>query len=469
MQKHLTAKEKNDIFCIIKKMENCKIMNKEDEKLSFYQKANLAIKASITNKATEEEKQQKLLDEFCEKIKKLEKIIDKFSYSICTHCVKSTNPSSKNPDVVMDLNYESKYLGTHSIINKVNANSENDENIELINKFDISVAAQFATAHSFLLKTISIEEKDYYIHEFITLDKKQQKEVFYNVFSKNETENEHILNIIKQIFKKSCEVFKDKELTLNDSLNKQILWNVDEDNDVYHNLIIMYPALLTNELYDKYMKVLLKNKKDREKNQKLENEEPKECEEQQELKTTSIIKNIAKIKNGGTNPINVSILTNRRNGYDYLLSTIPPIFCEEKRTLKTESFFNNELTTLLENENKLEEFKKTLINLFKKQTYELRKGKEEKLTQIIDEALSLANFYQQKEEGWTDGLRLNKYEKIWLDKGKESEKEENPLWKEEVAKRFSHFLMHKIQKEVNLVDNNEMFIEIKHKFLEKMN
>ncbi|MEC7119637.1 MAG: type I-F CRISPR-associated protein Csy1, partial [Pseudomonadota bacterium] len=102
--------------------------------------------------------------------------------------------------------------------------------------------------------------------------------------------------------------------------NKQLLWPI-QDTSHYHTVIPLYPAVLTHQLFQS-----LNQLRYSESNKQARDNRFKKGVEQRAYLS---IRDLATVQLGGTKPQNISQLTSRQSGRNYLLPSLPPQFKQE--------------------------------------------------------------------------------------------------------------------------------------------
>ncbi|OBX07443.1 CRISPR-associated protein [Gallibacterium salpingitidis] len=227
--------------------------------------------------------------------------------------------------------------------------------------------------------------------------------------------------------------------------NKQLLWPNSAQaikNDDYTCIVPLYPAKLTNFIYNKIQTIHYSE----------ENKTAKENRKKENVTQQSytLLNNLAVIRLGGSNPQNVSILNSAQGGKHYLLPSLPPIF-SSPYTSTTNTIFNNDLYW---------QCKPLFQDLFEvvlaeKNIYPERDKRKEAINQIAEVVLSIAELYQQRDAGWSkDYQHFNQDQKYWLDpKRADLEGEENfktefekEDWQDQVAEQFAGWVNFHLQK-----------------------
>lgn len=232
--------------------------------------------------------------------------------------------------------------------------------------------------------------------------------------------------------------------------NKQVLWPLGSDAaaaDRYITLIPLHPASLTHSLYRKVSELRFGE----------ENVQARKNRREGKGSQTAhaVFSPLAYVKLGGTKPQNVSLLTSRQGGRNYLLPSLPPQYERPKQlhfSRKSNSFFNNGLRYLCRSGyHTLTDAVKAKKN--KKDTRLLR---EQALEQMVRQIVVVSEHLRETQPaGWTDDYHnLNANHKHWLDR-------KYPLsdgpdgWQEKIADDFGKWLQDLLRKN---------FQSIKHDF-----
>ncbi len=234
----------------------------------------------------------------------------------------------------------------------------------------------------------------------------------------------------------------DKDTAKSHERNKQILWPLDEaiaDNN-YRCLTPLYPSALTHAVYHK-----INGSRFSEENKQARDNRKKKTAEQ---KSYVSIVNLVITKLGGANSQNVSILTAKQTGKNYLLESLPPSYerQHEYHIKKSDSdFFNNNLAY---------HCWFGLKNLFEvvessKNVMEIRDKRKQALGLIIGQIFQQAEYIQTHyPAGWSEEYQLVMSQKYWLDSrrsaldGQEDfrlKRDQND-WGEEVMQYFANWL-----------------------------
>ncbi|MBE8168112.1 MAG: type I-F CRISPR-associated protein Csy1, partial [Shewanella sp.] len=247
---------------------------------------------------------------------------------------------------------------------------------------------------------------------------------FFNVTIRNQTLRDLILDEDsaldgvfaddKALSNSYCEAFKtalqgDLTSPKNHEKNKQLLWPLDNaitDNH-YHCITPLYPSSLTHAVYHKIngSRFSEANKLAR------DNRKKKNIEHTPYVS----INDLASIQLGGTNPRNVSLLTSKKGGRNYLLESLPPSYSRQHEfsiSKREPNFFNKNLAY---------HCYLGLKNLFEvieapKSVMDVREQRKQALGLILGQVIQQAAYIQQHySAGWSEDYRLNMSQKYWLD------------------------------------------------------
>ena len=235
--------------------------------------------------------------------------------------------------------------------------------------------------------------------------------------------------------------------------NKQLLWPQDGavENDSYHCLVPLYPSALTHKIYHKIngQRFSDENKQARENRKKITAEQSP---------YVSIV-GLAATHLGGTKPQNVSLLTSKQGGRNYLMESLPPTFEQQHSfaiSKKQEAFFNKNLAY---------HCRLGLQSLFDvvevaNNIMEVRDQRKEALGIVLGQILQLAAYVQNNyKAGWSEEYPLKMAHKYWLDPGR-AELEEQDGFKEE---RDKGDWVHTVMEDFSLWLNKQLKARFKHK------
>jgi CRISPR-associated protein Csy1 len=194
--------------------------------------------------------------------------------------------------------------------------------------------------------------------------------------------------------------------------NKQILWPLTNamPGDRYIILVPLYPSSLTSVFFQK-----INGARYSEENKQARDNRKKKNIEQQAYVS---IPHIGVTRLGGTKPQNISQLTSKQGGRNYLLPSLPPVVGEQNdyRLGKNQkTLFDARLIRLCRpGFSQLYEVVKSIKN-----NMGVRDDRKEAMDFILAEIFQLAGHIRQTyPPGWSRGYQLNMAEKYWLDPGR---------------------------------------------------
>lgn len=224
--------------------------------------------------------------------------------------------------------------------------------------------------------------------------------------------------------------------------NKQVLWPLNDaiKDDQYISLVPLYPSSFTSDFFGRVNTVRYS-----EENKQARDNRKKKSVEQQAYKA---IPDVAVVRLGGTKPQNISRLTSKQSGRNYLLQSLPPQIGADRAyhlNKEQESLFSRSL-------NQYTYFGlKTLFGVVRneKKNLEQRDTRKHGLEIILAEVLkAAAQIKQAYPPGWSRDYQLSMAEKYWLDPNRcELDGEEAFLlareesnWQQEIIESFAHWL-----------------------------
>lgn len=196
--------------------------------------------------------------------------------------------------------------------------------------------------------------------------------------------------------------------------NKQVLWPLDKaiSHDNYHCLVPLYPISLAHRVYQK-----INGRRFSEANKVArENRKKKSIEQKPYISIVSL----AVTQLGGTKPQNISLLSSKQGGRNFLLESLPPSYKKQHvftLSKRQESFFTKQLAY---------HFYEELQALYAvidspKSTVAIRDRRKEAVGLIIGQVFQLAATIQQNyTHGWSKDYDLKWHYKYWLDPRRES-------------------------------------------------
>lgn len=229
--------------------------------------------------------------------------------------------------------------------------------------------------------------------------------------------------------------------------NKQLLWPI-QDTSHYHTVIPLYPSVLTHQLFQalNQLRYSESNKQAR------DNRFKKNVAEQQAYVS---IRDLATVQLGGTKPQNISQLTSRQSGRNYLLPSLPPRFKQEylvQLKHSDTSMFNASLAHYC---------REPIGGLFEvvpetNRRLAIRDKRKAAIDEILFLVVLVAEQVQQRPAGWTtdEKCHLDYVEKQWLDPQRaelEGQAEfktdrETYEWRQEIIQRFANWLNNLLKK-----------------------
>lgn len=228
--------------------------------------------------------------------------------------------------------------------------------------------------------------------------------------------------------------------------NKQLLWPI-QDTSHYYTVIPLYPSVLTHQLAQALNQLRYSDS-----NKQARDNRFKKGVEQQ---TYVSIRDLATVQLGGTKPQNISQLTSRQGGRNYLLPSLPPQFKQEylvQLKLSDPSLFNASLAHYCR------EPMRALFEIVPETTSTLaiRDKRKAAIDEILFLVVLVAEQFQQRPAGWTtdEKCHLDYAEKQWLDprraelEGQAEFKEDRETyeWRQEIIQRFANWLNHLLKK-----------------------
>ncbi len=192
--------------------------------------------------------------------------------------------------------------------------------------------------------------------------------------------------------------------------NKQLLWPMSKKaitEDDYVCIVPLYPSSFTHHIYHHI-------------NNARYSDENKLARENRNKKTADqypyvSINDLAATALGGTKPQNVSRLTSKQGGRNYLLPSLPPCFSQEAKfsiAKRQKSIFNNSLRYHC-----FLGFRELFSSIdHPKNTISVRDQRKQALDMILSEILTVAADIQKKyPPGWSKEYKLDMVQKYWLD------------------------------------------------------
>lgn len=193
--------------------------------------------------------------------------------------------------------------------------------------------------------------------------------------------------------------------------NKQLLWAMPNAQalDDYRLIIPLHPSALVYEVFQKINDLRYSEA----------NTQAKDTRFKAKADTVPMpyvsLHDLARVQLGGTKPQNISQLTSRQMGRQYLLPSLPPIF--KSNGLKISKFAKNWFATPSFNYH----LKDTLQALFDNiaidhNNHHIREGRREILDLLMAQIVAMAqNIIDHMPAGWSVGYALDAAQKLWLD------------------------------------------------------
>lgn len=303
-----------------------------------------------------------------------------------THISKGVHPDSKGDNVYFQtaFSHPEWLAGSHNL-----SYADLDANG---NAAALPLAAFFDTVVD---ESSNTTLRDLLLHNHPALD---------GAFAADKTVSNHY----RDVFQTALKAQTDKPST--HERNKQILWPLGDQaisQDRYITLVPLHPAALAHHVYRRISQVRYGEENIQARKNRRENKG--------EQITHSTLSPLAYVKLGGTKPQNVSQLTGRQGGRNYLLPSLPPKYVRPKQipfTRAQTSFFGNGLRYACRGAYQ------TLIEAVqaKRNNQDVRHLRQRALEQIVRQILTLSeNLRQNQPAGWTDDYALETVYKHWLD------------------------------------------------------
>lgn len=362
------------------------------------------------------------IDDWIEKLKLSIQQLGETTFSLATHVAKGVHSSSKSSNVL--------FLSDNNDLPKTLVSSQTIPNIHIdINNNNTAVHIAKFTAVSHFLNIDANQQKFY---QLILADNPNMMEFFTKRID------------IEGFYLLKEHLSKNIEQPIISELDKQLLFAMD--NGEYHTIFPNYPSSLAYEVYLKVLDIKYsehnKNARERRKNN---NKEDK-------LVAYTDIVNLATIKLGGTKPLNVSVLNNKRGGRTYLLPSTPPKF-KDSNVLTIGKSINNffDIKGIRFHTNE------SLIALFKNiankiNNVKVRDRRDDIIEEILTKILQLASSIQQNyAAGWSKDCSLSKAQQYWLDPQRSeldaefAHAREHSDWHSQIAQDFAHWLQHQLK------------------------
>lgn len=196
--------------------------------------------------------------------------------------------------------------------------------------------------------------------------------------------------------------------------NKQLLWPMSKalGNNDYRCLVPLHPSSLVHSVFQTI-------------NHQRFGEDNKAARENRKKKTAEqtayvSIVSLAMTQLGGTKPQNISLLTSKQSGRNFLLESLPPTYSRQQEYSigkRQENFFNKNLAY------HCYQGLQTLYAVIDapKSVFPVRDQRKEALGVILGQILQLAAYIQQTSPaGWSETCQLTMPQKYWLDPQRET-------------------------------------------------
>lgn len=268
------------------------------------------------------------------------------------------------------------------------------------------------------------------VFAFLSLVLPDGQTVFTHVEQKSTTLRE-LLGVSQQIYDGWCTglmAIKQSDPTAKtDGKVKQVYFPV---GDAYHLLSILTPSGMLTENRERLVRMKPWG-------------ESKEAREQKKAGKHSEsgydeIWGVLTVKYGGTQPQNISKLNSRNAGEAWLLPSLPPILSVDHVRIPRRDFFAN-----LRWDERLKTIYASLHRLFKTDynNVNVREARKKWFESIFDWVFFRAAVLQQHSPGWSEheSVQLPLAQKIWLDSARQDQREENTLWRQEIAEAIARW------------------------------
>lgn len=342
-----------------------------------------------------------------------------------THISKGVHPDAKGDNVSFFVQGERPFVGSHDVKEKLLDANGNAAALPLAAFFDYPIS----------------EEKNLKISDAILSESPDIKEAFSN----DKILAESYFNSFYQA------LVGEIEIPVTHERNKQMLWPVSDKN--YISIVPLYPSVFTHMVYKKLNELRFseENKTAR------ENRFKKTAEDTAYLSISSI----AVTKLGGTKPQNVSSLTSKQGGRNYLLPSLPPQF-KQNQSFKIQPYADSLFSKGLEY--RCRDIFSALVRLIKTDynNVNIRNARKDILDSLLYKVLAIASTIQEEyPAGWSKDYSLHMSEKLWLDPQRAEQDEQfagqrqSQEWQQDISNRFANWLNAQLK---------QQFKQIKHEF-----
>lgn len=250
-----------------------------------------------------------------------------------------------------------------------------------------------------------------------------------------------------------CGIMQSQVSPATHTLAKQVYFPLSDDS--YHLLAPLYPTALVNEVYlriqtrySEQNKAAFKAKKEKKPSTNSHFDFP----------------DLAVQKFGGTKPQNISQLNSERHGQAFLLASLPPLWktAAVRAPFGVKSIFHR--IAAFKTTIPLKALKAFLTKMQDKtNTAEIRRQRENYVTEIIDLILLYASEVQQLPPGWSadDRCRLLPHQAYWLDPSRTGDpwvqQRRTIEWVDKVSLEFANWLNDSLQTEKMRFGDDERF------------
>jgi CRISPR-associated protein Csy1 len=266
-----------------------------------------------------------------------------------------------------------------------------------------------------------------------------------------------------------------------DTFIKQIYFPIN--NDSYHLLGILHPTSLAHLFHERIQhdkfseetKAAKEARKAWEKNSKPGKSSPEAhvLKGESALPVASayrVYPDLAVTKFGGSKPQNISQLNSERRGVGYLLASVPPTWASRPPSLpsKQSTVFDRSLAGQLSLRKALSRLKVYYGNPYGNAA--LRDWAHERISEIIEQVMALADRIQQAEPAWSIGSRLHPAEVAWLDPDRELADPGYHAfadWRETVSSHFANWLNENLSGKT-IIMNQDAAGEWQRRFLKEL-
>lgn len=357
-----------------------------------------------------------------------------------THISKGIHPDAKGDNISFNPCHQlaDTLVGTHSINSKhIDANGN-------------AAALPLASFFDFVIDDDS--ETDIKIRDLILTD---NADFIASLADDSSTAKEY-----HQTFKSALQNIIKQPVT--HERNKQTLWatNAYQACQVeqlhYINVIPLYPSVFTHEVYQRINDIKFSEENKTARINRFKNTDD-------EQKPYFNLNDLATVQLGGTKPQNVSLLTSKQGGRNYLLPSLPPPRLTKIKTFKPSKFANSIFGQSL-----VYKLKDELPDLFKvvnskQNNVDIRDTRKQAIDNILNYLfLSAEDMRTSLPAGWSKEYELDICEKYWLDpqraelKGEEDFKaqREQQDWHKHIIHRFARWLNALLKEEFQEIKNN---------------